>query len=109
MEQLAYSPRFADDLSDVVNFSRPGPEHRVFANQTEPLRTPPDRMQQFLRLNRFGQVIDSPGFERFDCSLGRVVSRDHQDRQFGAILAKAQKELVAVESPEVYVGDDHKK
>ena len=69
-----------------------------------------DGVEQFLRRERLGQIIDGAGLDGFDRQLGRGVGGDHQERRVGPALAgRGQKLVAAHAAAQAGVGDDHEK
>ena len=72
-----------------------------------PLGAAVDGVQQFLRLERLGQVIDGTGLDCLYRQLGRGVGGDHQNRQVRPALVGFPQEIVAAHPLEARVCDDH--
>ena len=66
-------------------------------------------MEQFLRRERLGQIINRARLDDFDGEFGRGVGRDHEHRQVGPLAADLAEEIVAAHAAEPRIGDDHEK
>jgi hypothetical protein len=107
LPQLPDRRALADDPREVMDFARLGAQRGVLPQQTIPLGAPGDRVQQFLRLERLGEVIDGPGADGLHGQPGRGVGGDDQHRQIGPFLPQAGEKFVAGHAPQVGIGDHH--
>ena len=72
-----------------------------------PLRAAGDGVEQFLRRERFRQVINRAGLDCFDREFRRGERRDHQHGQVGPLVFQLPEELVTAHAVEARIGDDH--
>ena len=64
-------------------------------------------MEEFLRGERLGQVVNGAGLDGLDRQLGGGVGGDHEEGDVGPAFAGLGQELVAAHLAQAGVGDDH--
>ena len=107
--QFAHFRRFADDLVEAENFAGARAQRGIFPQELMAFGAARDRVEQFLRRERFGEIINRAGLDGFDGELGRRVGGEHEHRQFRPLLADFGQKIVAAHAAQARVGDDHEK
>ena len=105
--QLLQAVAVPDDVVQLVAEGQPRLELFILPDELVPLGAPVDGVQQLLRLERLGEVIDRAGLDRLHRQFRRGVGGDHQHRQVGPSLVSFTEEIVAAHPLEPRVGDDH--
>ena len=107
MSQLADLGRFADDLLEPVRLAGAGAQLLILQNQPVPFGAAGNRVEEFLRRERLGQVINRARFDRLDGELGSGERRDHQHGHVRPAQFQLAEEFVAAHAVEPRIGDDH--
>ena len=93
LAQFVHLGGFADDLVELVSLGGVGAQGGVFAEQAVAFGAAGDGVEQFLRGEGLGQVINGAGFDGFDRQLGGGVGGDHQEGDVGPAFAGLGQEL----------------
>ena len=107
--QFAHLRRFADDLVEAERFAGARAQRGVFPQEPVAFGAAGDGVEQFLRRERLGQVVNRAGLDGFDGELGRGVGGEHEHRQVRPLAADFGEEFIAAHAAEPRVGDDHEK